>query len=76
MRRIHAEYGLLAILVQGDGHGECKTIHTPHGHSARLLDMMGGFTQQVRNPDSWEGWYLGFEARLGAGLPGHDVAGG
>ena len=22
-----------------------------------LLDMMGGFTQQVRQPDSWEGWY-------------------
>ena len=50
IRRIHKTYGPLAILVQGDGHGECKTIHTPHGHNARLLDMMGGFTQQVRNP--------------------------
>jgi anaerobic selenocysteine-containing dehydrogenase len=56
IRRIHKQYGPLAILAQGDGHGENKTIHTPHGHQARLLDMMGGFTQQVRNPDSWEGW--------------------
>jgi hypothetical protein len=32
VRRIHKEYGPLGILVQGDGHGECKTIHTPHGH--------------------------------------------
>ena len=35
--RIHKQYGPNAILVQGDGHGESKTIHTPHGHSARLL---------------------------------------
>jgi len=52
VKRVHKEYGPLAILVQGDGHGECKTINTPHGHSGRLFDMMGGFTQQVRNPDS------------------------
>ena len=50
VKRVHKEYGPLAILVQGDGHGECKTINTPHGQSSRLFDMMGGFTQQVRNP--------------------------
>ncbi|HEY5529564.1 MAG TPA: molybdopterin-dependent oxidoreductase [Thermoleophilia bacterium] len=70
VRRIHAEYGPLGILVQGDGHGECLTIHTPHGHSARLLDMMGGFTQQVRNPDSWEGWYWGSKHVWGQGFQG------
>ncbi len=70
VRRIHREYGPLGILVQGDGHGECKTIHTPHGHSARLLDMMGGFTQQVRNPDSWEGWYWGTKHVWGQGFQG------
>jgi trimethylamine-N-oxide reductase (cytochrome c) len=47
IRRIHGEYGPLAILVQGDGHGECKFIHAPHGCSTLLLDKMGGFTQQV-----------------------------
>jgi len=70
VKRVHKEYGPLAILVQGDGHGECKTINTPHGHSARLFDMMGGFTQQVRNPDSWEGWYWGSKHVWGQGIQG------
>ncbi len=70
VKRVHKEYGPLAILVQGDGHGECKTINTPHGHSGRLFDMMGGFTQQVRNPDSWEGWYWGSKHVWGQGLQG------
>ncbi|HJW76190.1 MAG TPA: molybdopterin-dependent oxidoreductase, partial [Thermoleophilia bacterium] len=70
IRRIHKMYGPLAILAQGDGHGECKTINTPHGHQARLLDMLGGFTQQVRNPDSWEGWYWGAKHVWGQGFQG------
>jgi molybdopterin guanine dinucleotide-containing S/N-oxide reductase-like protein len=70
IKRIHKEYGPLAILVQGDGHGECKTINTPHGQQSRLLDMMGGFTQQVRNPDSWEGWYWGAKHVWGQGFQG------
>jgi molybdopterin guanine dinucleotide-containing S/N-oxide reductase-like protein len=70
VKRVHKEYGPLAILVQGDGHGECKTINTPHGHSGRLFEMMGGFTQQVRNPDSWEGWYWGSKHVWGQGIQG------
>ena len=70
VKRMHKKYGPLSILVQGDGHGECKTIHTPHGHQGRLLDMMGGFTQQVRNPDSWEGWYWGSKHVWGQGFQG------
>ena len=70
VKRVHKKYGPLAILVQGDGHGECKTINTPHGHSGRLFDMMGGFTQQVRNPDSWEGWYWGSKHVWGQGIQG------
>jgi molybdopterin guanine dinucleotide-containing S/N-oxide reductase-like protein len=70
IKRVHKKYGPLSILVQGDGHGECKTIHTPHGHQGRLLDMMGGFTQQVRNPDSWEGWYWGSKHVWGQGFQG------
>ena len=70
VKRMHKQYGPLSILVQGDGHGECKTIHTPHGHQGRLLDMMGGFTQQVRNPDSWEGWYWGSKHVWGQGFQG------
>ena len=76
VKRIHKQYGPLSILVQGDGHGECKTIHTPHGHQGRLLDMMGGFTQQVTEPGQLGRLVLGLQARLGPGLPGHDVPGG
>jgi len=70
IKRIIGSYGPLAILAQGDGHGECKTIHTPHGHQARLLEMLGGFTQQVRNPDSWEGFYWGSKHVWGQGIVG------
>jgi molybdopterin guanine dinucleotide-containing S/N-oxide reductase-like protein len=70
IKRVHKKYGPLAILVQGDGHGECKFIHAPHGCSTKLLDGMGGFTQQVRNPDSWEGWYWGSKHVWGDGLVG------
>jgi molybdopterin guanine dinucleotide-containing S/N-oxide reductase-like protein len=59
IRRVHRQYGPYAILVQGDGHGETKTVHGPHGCSMLLLEKMGGYTLQVRNADSWEGWYYG-----------------
>jgi len=59
IKRMHKQYGPYAIFAQGDGHGETKTVHAPHGCQTLLLGKMGGFTQQVRNPDSWEGWYWG-----------------
>jgi len=59
IKRIHKKYGLYAILGQADGHGESKAVHATHGCGCRLLELMGGFTFQVRNPDSWEGWYFG-----------------
>ena len=72
IRRIEKEYGsTLPILVQGDGHSESKLIHAPHGCSTLLLDKMGGFTQQVRNPDSWEGWYWGAKHVWGKGFIGN-----
>jgi len=70
IKRIISTYGPLAILAQGDGHGENKIINTPHGHQARLLEMLGGFTQQVRNPDSWEGFYWGSKHVWGQGIVG------
>ena len=57
--RVHEQYGPYSILCQGDGHGESKAIHTPHGCMTRLLDLCGGYVMQARNPDSWEGWYWG-----------------
>jgi trimethylamine-N-oxide reductase (cytochrome c) len=59
IKRIHAKYGPYAILAQGDGHGETKIIHGPHGCQRRLLELLGGYTLQTRNADSWEGWYWG-----------------
>jgi len=70
INRIRAESSTLAILVQGDGHGECKMVHAPHGCSTLLLDQMDGFTQQIRNPDSWEGWYWGAKHVWGKGFIG------
>ena len=34
IKRIHKKYGPLAILIQGDGHGECMFIHATHGSSS------------------------------------------
>lgn len=71
IKRIQKEYGPNAILMQGDGHGECKTINTPHGHSGNLLMRLGGFTAQIRNADSWEGWYYGTKHVWGQGYTGN-----
>jgi anaerobic selenocysteine-containing dehydrogenase len=70
IKRIHKTYGPYAVLAQGDGHGENKTIHAPHGYQTLLLEKLGGFTQQVRNPDSWEGWYWGSKHVWGQGSVG------
>jgi len=59
IKRMYKEYGPGAILAQADGHGETKVIHGPHGCQLKLLQMLGGFTLQNRNPDSWEGSYWG-----------------
>jgi molybdopterin guanine dinucleotide-containing S/N-oxide reductase-like protein len=65
VKRIRAKYGPYAIFLQGDGHGETKIIHAPHGCQTRMFDMMsedpkkGDYTLQIRTPDSWEGWKWG-----------------
>jgi molybdopterin guanine dinucleotide-containing S/N-oxide reductase-like protein len=70
IKRIQKEYGPFAIMAQVDGHGECKTVHAAHGQPTLLLDKIGGFTQQIRNPDSWEGWYYGAKHVWGEGYRG------
>ena len=59
MLRIRETYGPTAILYQNDQHGETKVVHGPHGCGRKLLNLLGGFTCQIRNPDSWEGWSWG-----------------
>ncbi len=70
IQRIVNKYGPYAILAQVDGHGECKTVHSSHGCPTLLLGKLGGFTLQVRNPDSWEGWYWGSKHVWGEGFVG------
>ena len=59
IKRVIDKYGPYALLCQSDGHGETKCVHGPHGAQRDLLRLLGGYTQQCRNPDSWEGWYWG-----------------
>ena len=70
IKRVQEKYGPYAIMAQVDGHGEGKAVHAAHGQSTLLLDKIGGFTQQVRNPDSWEGWYYGAMHVWGEGYRG------
>ena len=59
LTRVQDKYGPYAVLAQCDGHGESKSIHKAHGCNEDLLKLMGGYTKQVRNADSWEGWVWG-----------------
>ena len=59
MLRIKEKYGPTAILYESDQHGENKVVHGPHGCGRKLLQLLGGYTLQVRDPDSWEGWWWG-----------------
>jgi anaerobic selenocysteine-containing dehydrogenase len=59
IKRVKTDYGPEAILSQSDGHGEGKNIQIPHGCANKLLALLGGYTLQMRNPDSWEGWAWG-----------------
>lgn len=59
LTRVGREYGPYAVYAAGDGHGETKSVHGPHGCQTHLLKLLGGYTYQARNSDSWEGWYWG-----------------
>ena len=75
IKRVHEEYGPMSILAQGDGHGETKVIHASHSCQMGLLALMGGFTLQARNPDSWEGWYWGAKHVWGGDSHGQGIIG-
>ncbi|MGI5971034.1 MAG: molybdopterin-dependent oxidoreductase [Oscillospiraceae bacterium] len=59
LRRVKQTYGPEAVLCQADMHGEGKNVAPSHGCPNRLLSLMGGYTLQMRNMDSWEGWFWG-----------------
>ncbi|MBN1190106.1 MAG: molybdopterin-dependent oxidoreductase [Dehalococcoidales bacterium] len=59
LKRIKGKYGMEAVLSQADMHGEGKVVHVTHSSANKLLALLGGYTAQLRNPDSWEGWAWG-----------------
>ena len=82
IKRIKKKYSTAAILAQADGHGSSKVVHAAHGLNTVLLKLLGGYTLQTRNPDSWEGWFWGAKHAWGMDPVGmesqfnvmHDVA--
>jgi molybdopterin guanine dinucleotide-containing S/N-oxide reductase-like protein len=73
IKRIRAKYGPYAVLCHGDGHGETKTVHGPHSCNMLCMEKVGGYTQAVRNADSWEGWFWGAKHVWGNGEKGHPL---
>ena len=57
--RVNEKYGMSAVLMQADMHGEGKHVAPSHGCPNRLLGLMGHYTIQMRNMDSWEGYTWG-----------------
>jgi anaerobic selenocysteine-containing dehydrogenase len=57
--RVKEKYGMSAVLSEADMHGEGKHVAPSHGCANRLLSLLGGYTVQMRNQDSWEGWSWG-----------------
>lgn len=71
LKRIQAKYGEYSVFVQGDYHGQSKTIHSRHGNHIMLLRAAGlGYCLSSRNPDSWEGWFGGTKHVWGEGSMG------
>lgn len=61
INRVKKAYGSTEpILVLADGHGQSGYLQTTHSWGHYFFDKLGsGWTQAVRNPDSWEGYYYG-----------------
>ena len=76
LKRVRETYGPFAVLAQCDGHGESKLIHKPHGAGEDLLKLLGDYTLQVRNTDSWEGWNWGAKHAWGMSPVGLQGPGG
>ncbi|MDY2624972.1 MAG: molybdopterin-dependent oxidoreductase [Coriobacteriales bacterium] len=68
IKRIRKQYGDAAIFAVGeDGHCQSKIIHMVGGNHINLLMRTGGYTREVRTPDSVEGFYWGAKFSWGAG---------
>jgi len=59
LMRVREKYGMSAVLSEADMHGEGKHVAPSHGCANKLLSLLGGYTIQMRNMDSWEGYTWG-----------------
>ncbi|MCD8343296.1 MAG: molybdopterin-dependent oxidoreductase [Oscillospiraceae bacterium] len=59
LKRLIDKYGPETVLIEADMHGEGKHLAPSHGCPNRLMSLLGGYTVQMRNIDSWEGWSWG-----------------
>ena len=57
--RVKEKYGMSAVFSEADMHCEGKHIAPAHGCMNRLLSLLGRYSTQMRNNDSWEGWHWG-----------------
>lgn len=78
IKRIKEKYGIPAVLVMDDTHGQGGVVQTVHGWHHELFHHLGGATQLMENPDSWEGYYWGAKHVWGMdgphpGLPYQDA---
>jgi len=80
IKRIEETYGSTTpILVQAEGHGQSGGVQSMHFYAHKLFEKLGGYTWQIRNPDSWEGYYWGamhvwgFGGGMTVGLPFQDA---
>ena len=68
IKRIIDTYGPYSVLTIGeDGHRESKNLHAGGGMHSTLMSKLGGYTREVRTPDSVEGWYWGAKHFWGSG---------
>jgi molybdopterin guanine dinucleotide-containing S/N-oxide reductase-like protein len=71
IKRVQQKYGPYSVLCMGeDGHHEDKCVHMAGGCHMRLMNEAGGYTREIRNADSWEGWYWGAKHVWGEGSVG------
>ena len=68
VRRIVEKYGPYSVFTIGeDGHRESKDLHSGGGMHSTFMSTIGGYTREVRTPDSVEGWYWGAKHVWGSG---------
>lgn len=68
IRRIQGKYGPFSVFCIGeDGHKESKMLHAGGGIHMAVLGELGGYTREVRTPDSNEGYYWGAKHVWGTG---------